>query len=264
LSILTRLGVAIAVALAFALLAWRARSLSAGGSVAATIVGALSVLAGWHWALLLVVYFVTASALSRWGARRKEVSTRSVVAKGGKRDAVQVLANGGVFALAALLSLLFPVHSERWLALGAGALASSASDTWATEIGTLVGGTPRSILGFAPVPLGFSGGVTAAGTTAAAAGALFVASVALALAWPPRVALAATLGGIAGSTLDSLLGATLQQRRWCDRCGQATERAMHDCGTSTRRTGGFDWLDNDAVNFVCGAAGGLIALVITG
>lgn len=251
------------LALAIALLAWRARSLSAGGAIAATIVGALSLLAGWQWAVLLFVYFVSASALSRWGARRKEVSTRGVVAKGGERDALQVLANGGVFAIAALLSLLFPVHGERWVALGAGALASSASDSWATEIGTLVGGTPRSILGFAPVPVGMSGGVTAAGSVAAAAGALFVALVAVVLAWPARVALAATLGGISGSTLDSLLGATLQERRWCDQCGRATERAIHDCGGPTRGAGGFNWLDNDAVNFVCGAVGGLIALAIT-
>lgn len=228
------------------------------------MVGVFSFLASWRWGVLLILYFLSASALSRWGARRKEVAARGMVEKGGARDALQVLANGGVFALAALLSLFFPGHSERWMALGAGALASSASDTWATEIGTLVGGTPRSILGGAPVPLGMSGGITTLGTLAAAAGALFVAFVALALAWPTRVALAAIIGGGAGSTLDSLLGATLQQRRWCDCCARATERVIHDCGTSTRRAGGVGWLDNDVVNFVCTAAGGLIALVITG
>ena len=51
---------------------------------------------------------------------------------------MQVLANGGVFALAALLGA---VLGSPWPAAGSraalGALAASAADTWATEIGTL-------------------------------------------------------------------------------------------------------------------------------
>ena len=109
-----------------------------------------------------------------------------------------------------------------------------------------------------------SGGVTLAGTIAAIAGAAFIALIAGVLGWPARVALSVFLGGIAGSTIDSLLGAALQTRRWCDHCARATERLIHDCGTATRHSRGLAWLSNDAVNFVCGAAGGLLALSITG
>lgn len=256
--------VRLAIALAIALLARRARALTVDGAIAATIVGTLALLAGWRWGVLLILYFASSSAMSRLGVARKTALTRSVIEKGGERDAMQVLANGGVFAIAAALALLVPEHDTRWIALGVGTLAASASDTWATEVGTLVGGTPRSILGFDPVPLGMSGGVTLAGTLAALAGAAFVALLAVTLEWPGRVAFAAFVGGVAGSTIDSLLGATLQARRRCDRCDCATERAIHDCGTRTRHAGGLAWLANDAVNLVCGAAGGLLALVITG
>jgi uncharacterized membrane protein len=109
-----------------------------------------------------------------------------------------------------------------------------------------------------------SGGVTLAGTFAAVAGAAFIALVVTALSWPLRIAIAAFAGGIVGSTLDSVIGATLQQRRWCDRCQQPTERLVHDCGTTTRPSTGLAWLDNDMVNLVCGAAGGLLAMAIIG
>jgi uncharacterized protein (TIGR00297 family) len=264
LSILARIGVGLGIALAIALVARRARSLTVGGAVAATIVGTLAVVAGWQWGVLLVIYFVSASALSRFGAAKKEQRTSSVVEKGGERDALQVLANGAAFAVAAALAVLAPGHAARWAALGIGALAASASDTWATEIGTLTGGTPRSILGFGPVPVGISGGVTLTGTIAALAGAAFVAVSALLLGWPVRITIASFVGGVVGSTLDSLLGATIQQRRWCDRCQRATERAIHDCGTPTRATGGLSWLTNDMVNLLCGISGGLVSLAITG
>ena len=263
-SILARLAIAAGIALAISVLARRARSLDTSGTAVATIPGTLALLAGWRWGVLLVVYFASASALSRFGAARKNARTSSVIAKGGARDAWQVLANGGVFAIAAALAVALAQHEQRWLALGIGALASSASDTWATEIGTLYGGVPRSILGGSPVPVGMSGGVTVVGVLAAFAGSAFISLTSLALGWPLRVAAASVVGGVVGSTLDSVLGATLQQRRWCDRCNRATERTLHDCGTPTRPVGGLAAVNNDTVNLLCGLAGGLLALAITG
>src|SRR5205085_12683644 len=98
----------------------------------------------------------------------------------------------------------------------------------------------------------------------AGAGAAFIAVIASALGWPGPVALAALAGGVAGSTIDSVLGATLQTRRWCDRCERETERVVHDCGAPTRRSRGLAWLSNDAVNILCSAVAGLLALMITG
>lgn len=264
----TRLLVGLAAAAAVAVLAVRSRSLSRGGAVAATVVGTLAVGAGWSWGVLLLAFFVSSSALSRLGAATKDARVSGVVEKGGARDGVQVLANGGIFALAALILLVMrnssavPSSTGALTALGAGALAASASDTWATEVGTLLGGAPRSILSGRRVLPGTSGGVSLAGTLAALAGAAFVAAVAALAGWPPLVCMAAIVGGVIGSTLDSLLGATLQTRRWCEHCDRATERERHDCGRSTRHIGGMEWFGNDAVNAVSSAAGGLAAMLI--
>ena len=261
---LLRIAASLVVALAIALAARRARALTRSGMAAATIVGTLALIAGWKFGVLLLVYFGSSSVLSQFGAAEKERRTASIVAKGGERDATQVVANGGIFAIAAALAFLAPKQAPSWFALGAGALAASASDTWATEVGTLVGGTPRSIRGFARVPVGMSGGVTYAGTLAAIAGAAFVATLTLLLGSSMRVALGVLVGGVAGSTIDSLLGATLQARRWCPRCERETERSVHDCGTTTAYSRGLALLSNDTVNFICGAMGGLLALLITG
>lgn len=256
---ISRALIGVALAIAIAIVARRARSLSASGAVAAAVVGALAVAAGWEWGILLITYFASSSALSRHGRIDKERRTAAIVAKGGERDAVQVAANGLVFALAALAFLMNA--NAHWFALGAGSLAASAADSWATELGTLYGGSPRSILTWRAVPPGASGGVSTIGTVAAVAGALFVALAAALIGWR-SAATAAFVGGVAGMLIDSVLGATLQQRRWCPACQRETERTTHDCGTPTVRRSGLAWLDNDMVNLLSNAAGGLVALAL--
>ena len=81
------------------------------------------------------------------------------------------------------------------------------------------------------------------------------------LRWPEPVAFGAFIGGIAGAALDSLIGALWQARRRCNVCGIDTERVIHSCGSPTQPAGGVAWLDNDGVNLISGAAGGVIALV---
>ncbi len=246
------------LAMAIASGARAAHALSPSGAFAATLIGTLAIAAGFKWGALLIGYFIVTTILTKWRAADKEKRTASIVAKGGARDAMQVLANGGVFAVAAAASILQP--TEPWIALGAGALAVSASDTLATEIGTALGGAPRSVLTWRPVPAGTSGGVSVAGTIAALSGAALVGLYVVLLGWTRHAGIAVALGGIAGSTLDSLVGASVQARRWCARCGVVTERTVHLCGEETQRRGGLDFLDNDMVNLVSSVIGGLLAL----
>jgi uncharacterized protein (TIGR00297 family) len=247
-------------ALIVALAARRMRALSTSGAIAGTVVGTIAFAAGWSWGILLGAHFVVASGLSKLGERRKADLIGSVVQKGDRRDAKQVLANGGVYVLAALAYLL--TRTGSWYAIGVGALAASAADTWATEIGTLLGRNPVSIVSGKKVPAGTSGGVSIAGTLASVGGALFVAAGAALARWPVPFT-AVLLGGVAGALADSVLGATLQTRRWCDVCAKATERAVHSCGNRTRRVGGLAGFDNDAVNAVCSGVGALVALLLS-
>ena len=247
--------IGLVLATAIALVAFRARALSASGAVAAVLTGTLAMAAGWSWGIVLIASFVSAALLSRFRAADRASRTAGRIEKSGPRDATQVLVNGGVFALVALGYRLSP--DPLWQALGAGALGASAADTWATEIGTLARVTPRSILDWHPVEIGTSGGVTTQGLVAGLAGAAFLALVTWVARWPAISTGAALIGGIVGCLLDSVLGASMQARRWCATCGTLTEQRIHRCGSTTTVTGGIRWLDNDGVNAISTIGGAL-------
>jgi uncharacterized protein (TIGR00297 family) len=251
----------LALAIAAALLARRARSLSGSGAVAAAACGTLCVIAGWRWAALLIAYFLAATALSWAGKEDKEERSGGVVAKGGRRDAIQVLANGGVYSLAAALTAAIPAQYLTWGAIGA--LAAASADTWATELGIWLGGEPRLITNGTIVRSGTSGGITWAGMLGSVSGAAWIALCAMLAGFRGHgVVIAALIGGFGGSIIDSLLGATVQERRWCDACGEPTERTVHRCGAATRRAGGIIRLNNDVVNLLSTAAGFLLGVIV--
>ncbi len=237
-------------------------ALSSSGAVAAIAVATLCTTSGWTWAFMLVAFFFAGTFLSRVGADAKRADTADFVEKGGARDAAQVIANGGPFAVAAVASVVWP-HLV-WQLAGAGAIAASSADTWGTEVGGLSRSQPRLITTFAPVRAGTSGGVTWLGIAASVGGALLIALVTFLMGWPGRAACAALIGGLAGSLIDSLLGATLQARRRCPKCGTQTEREVHACGTRTVGSGGVRWIDNDVVNVlssICGAILGALCIL---
>jgi uncharacterized protein (TIGR00297 family) len=250
-------GLLLAGALAFG--ARSVRALSRSGAIAALAVGTAAVIAGWAWAIVLIAFFVTSTALSRFKRGKREARVGRIVEKTDERDAFQVLANGGAFAAAAMVA--GATGHPLWAAAALGALAAAAADTWATEVGTIVGGLPRSIVSLKPLPPGTSGGVTVPGTLASLAGAAFITGVAYLTGLQPAL-IAVFVGGVVGSLADSLVGATIQERRWCDGCSEPTERLLHSCGAVTRVVGGVSGARNDLVNVVCTLVGATVAAVL--
>jgi uncharacterized protein (TIGR00297 family) len=256
---LTNFDIGAIAAIAIALAAYRVRALDTGGALAAVAVGTATfgalALPG---AGVLLAFFVTSVGLSRVGKARKARALVDV-GKTGPRDAAQVLANGGIAALCALLTLW---EGSRYAAAFAGALAAATADTWGTEVGVLARGAPRSMLTLRPVATGLSGGVTLQGTLAEVAGALAIAASALALL--PGAFFAIWLGGVAGALADSLLGASLQSLRWCGACKRPTEREPHVCGANTTPLRGVGWFGNDATNYAATLVGAAVAFVFAG
>ena len=205
-------------------------------------------------AVVLLGFFCTSTLLSRVGRTRKRAIGE--LAKGGPRDAWQVLANGGVATVAVALG------GPLGIAAFAGGYAAANADTWGTELGMLVRQPPYSILTGKPLGTGLSGGVTLAGTIAEVGGALLIAVLA-AVSWPGYGLFGAVgLAGVAGAFADSFLGATLQGRRWCPACERECENDPHVCGTPTVHRRGVPWIGNDAVNLAATATGALVAAAL--
>lgn len=258
---------ALILALLISLAAYGARALAPSGAVAATIVGTLIVSGGGWWAgLALVVFFVTSSTLSLWRKRRHRTEQR----RGSRRDAVQVLANGGPAALFAIIAGIS--SSPVWIVGLLASLAVANADTWATEIGGASGRTPRLITTLRSAPSGTSGAISPAGTLAAVAGALLIALVgglgALTGTFPrdlaalPLIAIVA-VAGFSGCLVDSLLGATVQALYRCPSCNVLTEHPVHSCGQTAVLIKGHRWIDNDVVNVTAVTFGALLGLVLT-
>ena len=248
-----------------AALAWRAGALSTSGAVGAALSGGLIFgLGGLAWASLLLTFFISSSALSAVFKGRKSV-LGDQFAKGSRRDMAQVLANGGLGMLLVAAQVLLPGESWPWFVY-AGGLAAVNADTWATELGVLSPNAPRLITNGRQVARGTSGGVTLAGSLASLGGAALVGLVGIAFTPPGEGAvlfLGAVLGGMVGSTTDSLLGASLQAIYFCPLCQKETERhPEHTCGTSTYHLRGWRWLNNDAVNFLSSIVGAGAAGVV--
>jgi uncharacterized protein (TIGR00297 family) len=262
---------------------WR-RALTMDGTLAAAVLGTVVFgRGGWSAAAALNTFFVSSSVLSRAGAARRARLGALAQAKGAERDAWQVLANGGAAGLALLAP--GPVASGAFL----GAVATAAADTWATELGLLAGQSPRLVTSLRRVPAGTSGGVTAAGLLASAAGAAAVGFAALitdrggdarrvdwyvgdarggdasGVVWRVGIGtLRWALVGVLGALVDSVLGATLQARYWCTGCQAPTEHAIHPrCRLPGSLVGGQRWVTNDVVNALATTLGALLGATLT-
>lgn len=264
----TAFGVAFSVLIAWA--GYRGRSLSRSGVVGAIIVGTLTFgLSGWTWGLLLIAFFVSSSLLSHYRKDDKR-GLAEKFAKTSQRDLGQALANGG---WGAILAIAYSCQPDPILfAAFVGAMAAVNADTWATELGVLSPTPPRLLTTGQRVPVGASGGVTFLGTMAASGGGLLIGLVALVFGrveailgsgplnrhylWLVSIGI---LGGLAGSTFDSLLGATVQGIYYCSQCQKETESKLHRCGQPTRHLRGWRWLNNDWVNFGSSIVGSLMA-----
>jgi len=255
------LGFILAIVIGF--LAYRVHSLNQSGAIGAMIVGTIVFgLGGLQWAVLLLTFFITSSALSRLFKKRKQ-GLDEKFSKGHERDIGQVFGNGGLATAFVLVHALYPESNIGWVGFAA-ALAAVNADTWATELGVLNPTAPRMINDLRKrVEKGTSGGISLFGTFASLLGA---AIIALPAAWfsgnwslLPLISIA----GLAGSLFDSFLGATVQAMYYCPADKKETEKhPLHTCGTQTVHIRGLKWLNNDWVNFACGVAGVVVALPV--
>ena len=201
---------------------------------------------------------------------------------GGQRNWIQVLCNGGIASLCALMYLYNSGVGEKpinlkGLAMDAAtiyslgylsSLSCSCGDTWASEVGSAIGGTPRLITTLKSVARGTNGGVTMVGLVCSLAGGtligisyyiallLFTTSVSCTPQW--SVVFIGSMAGLVGSLIDSLLGATIQYSGY----SEEIKKVVNAPGNGVKHISGYNIVSNHAVNFISALLTSLLVLYI--
>ncbi len=242
-------------------------AVTTSGAIAGFIVGLAIYAAGAGYWAVLILFFLSSTLFGRLRPSKREDSEK-VQAKGGRRDGRQVIANVGPAAIAAVAFVYTGAPSA--IRVFSAVMAAATADTWSSEIGVLSNSPPVSILTLKPTIPGLSGAISTLGLIAGSVGAL-VASAATALSAltagmsADEATIVLLLGaglGVAGTLIDSLLGAAAQvQYRAPD--GTLTERANDATGSAHSLARGLPWVTNDTVNLATTMTVALVALLLS-
>ena len=214
------------------------KKIDASAGLASIAVGLFALFTvGPYWLYLILGFFVFGNLVTRFKYNVKK--DKGVAER--ERTFRNVFGNGGA---ALVFALFFAVTKNPIFLLGyLGSMASAAADTFATEIGMVYDIEPRMITTFKKTRIGANGAISTAGTAAAVLGAVSISLIPL--LFPSSAVLGldknlvfsiGVLGGLFGSFVDSLVGATIE--------------------------GKLKIVDNHMTNFIGTLAGGAFAVLL--
>lgn len=195
-------------------LAQRAPLLTPQGWIHAGILGTvLWGSLGWRGWLAVVAYLGLGSAVTKVGFKAKQASGLAE-GRGGRRGPENVWGSALVAAVLAGLTPLAGAWASLLLLGFAASLAAKLADTFGSEIGKRWGRHTVLITSLRPVARGTEGAISLEGTAASVVGSGVMAAVmaGLGVVETPFALALVTAVGMAATLLESLIGATLQQR----------------------------------------------------
>ena len=161
--------------------------------------------------LMLAAFFIAGTTTTAIGRRTKE-KLGIAEENAGQRTAGQVLANGGIAALAGMLAWLYPAQATLFQLMAAAALASASADTLSSELGSIYGKRFYNILTFKKDTRGLNGVVSLEGTLWGIAGSAMIAAIYSAGYGYSVYAIWIVIAGTMGNFTDSILGASLERK----------------------------------------------------
>ena len=166
---------------------------------------------GYRGLLLLALFFVLGTAATAW-KKKEKLPIRGAAAHQSTRRASQVIANGGVAAIAGLLAFFFPASRQLFSLMLAASLSSATADTLSSELGMVYGRRFFNILTLKADERGLDGVISLEGLLLGVIGSALIAAVFVTFPAPPASFLILVVAGTVGNLADSLLGALLERR----------------------------------------------------
>jgi uncharacterized protein (TIGR00297 family) len=205
-------------------LAYRVRIADISAMLSATLFGVVIIVSSSiSWFFILLAFFFLGSLFTRYKYKYKKAHGIAEE-KGGARGYKNVFSNSlAALSLAVAYKIFFPSYSMLLLSAYLGSIATACGDTLASEIGQTYRGEPRMITTFKKVRPGTDGAVSRLGEVAAFFGASVISLLAVMLMPGIHntyiIVIAAIAGGFIGTNIDSVLGATLQQKGYLSNNG---------------------------------------------
>ena len=223
------------------------KALTVDGIIAAVFLDVIiSVTLGNRGFIILLLFFVGGIITDKIKKTYKKTRQKDKSAS-ECRDSLQVIANGGVAAVCALL--FFITKDIAFLVAFAASLAEALADTAASGIGVLYG-KAFDPFRMKPCHPGVSGGMSLVGTASSLAGACVIGITSCAFGMLSILeALIVIFAAFFGAIFDSFLGSLVQVKYKCRVCGSIVENKEH-CDTKTEKISGLSFVTNDTVNFL--------------
>lgn len=161
--------------------------------------------------LSLFAFFVVGTIASSWKKDQK-AQLKLAQENDGKRGVYNVLANGGAAGVLSFFAFMLPEYHYIFFLMVLTSFSAACSDTLSSELGNVYGKNYFNILTLKPAPRGMDGVVSMEGFGFGIAGSIMIASLPLIFQVDIKVLLIVSISGFLGNIIDSILGATLQQK----------------------------------------------------
>jgi uncharacterized protein (TIGR00297 family) len=210
---LISIAITVALSLILSLTAWKVGMLTADGAVAAAIVLlAIGIMGGLDWLLMLVIFAIIGFAVTKVAfGKKKEKGVQE--GKSGERGWKNIAGVALAPAIVSAINFAIPGYHDLLAVAYLSTIAVAASDTVASEIGVR---DPKAwlITTFKRVTAGTNGGISVTGSLISFAASVAVSVIGWAilfrdLSW---LFLIPAVAGMLGNLLDSLFGATIEDR----------------------------------------------------
>ncbi|HEY9205025.1 MAG TPA: TIGR00297 family protein [Candidatus Methanoperedens sp.] len=205
-------------------LAYRVRIADISAMLSATLIGVIIIISSSiSWFFILLSFFFLGSLFTRYKYNYK-LKFGVAEKKGGIRGYKNVFSNSiAALSLAVGYRIFYPSYDMLLMSAYLGSVATACGDTLASEIGQTYKGEPRMITTFKKARPGTDGAVSGLGEAAAFFGSSVIALLAVLLIPDMQngfgVVIAVVAGGFIGTNIDSVLGATLQQKGYLSNNG---------------------------------------------